>query len=201
MSGRPPLIGVTGAIGAGKSAVLAAFARRGCAVLSADSVVHRLYEQPAVRDQVVARLGPEVLTTDRSVDRRAVATRVFADPDSLTWLEQLLHPLAEDELAQWADALRAKAAGFPLLVYESPLLFESGRADRFDRVLVVTADPATRAARVVARGGLAELESRSARLWPDERRCAAADDVVRNDGSTEELQQQIDDYIARYAER
>ena len=57
------------------------------------------------------------------------------------------------------------------------------------------------AARVAARGGLAELESRSARLWPDERRCAAADDVIRNDGSTEELQQQIDDYIARYAER
>ncbi len=201
MSGRPPLIGVTGAIGAGKSAVLAAFARRGCAVLSADSIVHRLYEQPAVRDQVVARLGPEVLTTDRSIDRRAVATRVFAEPDALTWLEQLLHPLAEDELAQWVDGLRADPDGQPLLVYESPLLFESGRADRFDRVLVVSADPNTRAARVAARGGLAELESRSARLWPDERRRAAADDVIRNDGSTEELQQQIDDYIARYAER
>src|SRR5215207_7028077 len=84
---RPLLVGLTGAIGAGKSAALAAFARHGAAVLSSDGVVHDLYRTPAVRDAVVARLGPGVLGADGEVDRSAVGARVFGDAELIAWLE------------------------------------------------------------------------------------------------------------------
>ncbi len=199
MSDRPPLIGLTGAIGAGKSTVLRAFAVRGCACLSADTIVHALYHRGRVRDALVARLGADVLGADGEVDRVAVARHVFGDPEALAWLEGLLHPLVEAEMRTWVDEARTQDPPPPLVVYESPLLFEAGLRARFDRVLVVTAPDDVRRARVSARGGLAALEAREQRMWAPEERAAAADDVIANDGDERALQAQVDAYIARYA--
>ena len=129
MAGQPPLIGVTGAIGAGKSSVLQAFALRGCACLSADAIVHTLYHQARVRDAVVARFGAAVLGADGEVDRIALGRLVFADPAALRWLEELIHPLVAEHMTQWLAEAQLRDPAPPLVVYESPLLFEARLAD------------------------------------------------------------------------
>ena len=122
MAGQPPLIGVTGAIGAGKSSVLQAFAVRGCACLSADAIVHTLYHQARVRDAVVARFGEAILGIDGEVDRVALGRRAFDDPGALRWLEELIHPLVSEAMAQWLAEAQLREPPPPLVVYESPLL-------------------------------------------------------------------------------
>ena len=196
---QPLLIGLTGAIGAGKSAVLAAFARRGCATLSADTIVHTLYHQAPVRDGIVERFGGEMLGPDGEIDRAAVAAQVFGDSAELAWLERKLHPLVADHLATWVAEIRSRSSQPLLIVYESPLLFETGQQDRFDRTLVVTASDADRHGRLTRRGGLERLAEREQRQWTDLERNAAADDLIDNSGSLEALEQQVDAYIARYA--
>ena len=194
------MIGLTGAIGVGKSSVLAAFALRGYPVLSADAVVHDLYLRASVRDQLVAHFGGDVLGPDGEVDRPALARRCFGDGEPLAWLEGLLHPLVFDQFGAWVEAC-ANAQNPPaFVVYESPLLFEAGQTDRFDRVLVVTALEATRRSRLEARGQLERAAEREARLWSTERREAAAHDLLDNSGTHEQLQEAVDGYIARYAE-
>lgn len=195
------MIGLTGAIGVGKSSVLAAFALRGYPVLSADAVVHDLYLRASVRDQLVAHFGAEVLGADGEVDRRALARRCFGDRDALAWLEGLLHPLVAGQFDAWVEECATAAAPSALVVYESPLLFEAGQTDRFDRVLVVTAPETTRRSRLEARGQLERAAEREARLWSTERREAAADDLLDNAGTHEQLQKLVDGYIARYANR
>ena len=201
MSRRPLVIGLTGAIGVGKSAVLAAFALRGYPVLSADAVVHDLYHQASVRDQIVTYFGSEVLGSDGEVDRPALARRCFDDSDALAWLEALLHPLVSDQFQAWVEEWANAAKPPALVVYESPLLFEAGQTDRFDRVLVVTAPETTRRSRLEARGQLERASLREARLWSTERREAAADDLLDNAGTHKQLQELVDGYIARYAGR
>ena len=195
------MIGLTGAIGVGKSSVLAAFARRGYPVLSADAVVHDLYLRPSVRDQLVAHFGADVLGADGEVDRPGLARRCFDDGDALAWLEGLLHPLVSDQFDGWVEQQTNAPDPPALVVYESPLLFEAGQADRFDRVLVVTAPETTRRSRLEARGQLERAAEREARLWSAERREAAADDLLDNVGTLEQLQKAVDGYIARYAGR
>ncbi len=199
MSGQPPLIGVTGAIGAGKSSVLQAFALRGCACLSADAVVHTLYHQSRVRDAVVARFGEQVLDAQGEIDRVTLSRLVFGDANALEWLERFLHPLVDEHMRTWLAEAQLREPAPPLVVYESPLLFEAGLRDRFDRVLVVTADDAVRAARIAARGGLDRLAEREARQWTQAQRLEAADDAIDNSGTLPELQDAVDAYIDRYA--
>lgn len=199
MAGQPLLIGVTGAIGAGKSSVLQAFALRGCACLSADAVVHTLYHQSRVRDAVVARFGEQVLDEHGEVDRVTLARLVFGDQNALAWLEQYLHPLVEEHMRTWLAEAQLREPAPPLVIYESPLLFEAGLQHRFDRTLVVTAADDVRRSRIAGRGGLERLADRESRMWTTEQRLAAADDAIDNSGSLAELQHTVDAYIERYA--
>jgi dephospho-CoA kinase len=198
---RPPVIGLTGTIGAGKSTALAAFARHGCAVLDADAVVHDLYRTARVRDAVVARLGPGVLGRDGAIDRSAVARAIFADDDLRTWLEQFIHPLVHDEAVAWRDAALAADPPPRAVVEEVQLLFEGDRVDAYDRTLVVTAAPEIRRGRLVARGRLEGLAAREARLLPEALKAERADDVIVNDGDVAALDRAVATYLDRIAPR
>jgi dephospho-CoA kinase len=166
----PLTVAVTGGIGAGKSAALAAFARRGVPTLSADHVVHRLIgEDPEVRAALEERLG----TTDRA----GIAAVVFADREQLEWLEGLLHPPVRREQEAWLAGLDAKVAAI-----EIPLLFETGGEERFDAVVVITAPAGVRAKRTRR-----AADARAARLLPDAEKVSRADFAYVNDGTLEEL--------------
>lgn len=184
MADRPPLLGLTGGIGAGKSAALDAFAALGAATLSSDAVVHRLYGRSDVREAVVARFGASVYRGD-AVDRAALGEAAFADPEGIGFLEDLLHPLIGPEREAWIAEHAGADPPPPALVCEVPLLFEAGLEDAFDAVLVVTAAEELRRARVAGRGQ--DFDTRSARQVSEEEKAARADEVYVNEGSLDEL--------------
>jgi dephospho-CoA kinase len=184
---RPVAVAITGGIGAGKSEALQAFKRHGAATVSSDEIVHHLLRLPAVRDQVVARMGNGVLAPDGEIDRGALATVVFNDRDALGFLEELLHPLVAAEYLQWRDALAALPDAPAVCVTEVPLLYETGGDARFDKVVVITAPAKLRRARSLVATG-----DREARLLPDVEKVKRADYSFKNMGSLEEL----DDFVA-----
>jgi dephospho-CoA kinase len=184
---RPPFIGLTGGIAAGKSEVLAALARLGAATLSTDAVVHDLLESRPMRDRLVGRWGADVAPGE-AVDRSRVGAIVFDSPDELAWLESQLHPLVGEEVARWGGGL---PDGTVLAVVEVPLLFETGLDGGFDATVAVIADDRVREQRAGDRG-LADLAGRSERQLTQEQKAARATHVIRNDGSLGDLQAAVE---------
>ena len=178
----PVAVAITGGIGAGKSEALSAFARHGAATVSSDEIVHHLLRREDVRQAVVQQMGNGIVGLDGEIDRGALATVVFNDPDSLRWLEELLHPLVSAEYLQWREALALLPEPPPVTVTEVPLLFESGAETRFDKVVVITAPKQLRRARSVV-----ATDERESRLIPDVDKVLRADYAYRNLGSLEEL--------------
>src|ERR671932_1769351 len=178
---RPPLaVAITGAIGAGKSAALEAFARHGAETISSDETVHRLLRSdPNVRRELVERFGPDVIGAD-GADRARIAAIVFNDPDQLDWLEELLHPRVVEENLAWRGEVARRPDPPALTVTEVPLLFETGAEKRFDAVVVITAPKQLRDARRPL------TDDREERLIPDEEKVALADFAYVNDGTLEE---------------
>ena len=172
MAQRPVAVALTGGIAAGKSEALAAFARHGAATVSSDEIVHRLLaEDEEVRAAIRERWGDGAVG-----NRQRIGEIVFADPQELDWLEQLLHPRTRAAAAQWLATVER-----PVAVVEIPLLYETGGEERFDEVVVITAPEQLRRQR---RG---EFASREARLIPDTEKVARADYSYVNDGSLEDL--------------
>ena len=99
------VVGLTGGIGSGKSEALESFARHGAATLSSDQMVRELYERADVRRAVAEHFGPGALDASGSVDRAAIAERVFSDEAERRWLEALLLPLLADRFAEWRDQI------------------------------------------------------------------------------------------------
>jgi dephospho-CoA kinase len=178
----PVFIGLTGSVGAGKSAVLAALDRLGVATISTDAIVHELLATDELREALVGRWGGEV-ASNGELDRSRVAAIVFRDSDELAWLESQLHPRVGGRIAEWRAGLDPDVE---LAVVEVPLLFESGMEDAFDAVLCVTAPLERRSERAVGRG-LGELEGRDGRQLPESEKAARSDFVVANDGTLDEL--------------
>jgi dephospho-CoA kinase len=131
---------------------------------------------------MVERLGSEILGDDGEIDRSQVAKVVFGDREALLWLEQLLHPLVSLEYLRWRDELAQGPDPPTLSVTEVPLLYEAGSAERFDKVVLITAPPMLAAARARV-----SADERSDRLIPDEEKARRADFVYVNDRSLDEL--------------
>ena len=184
-----PLVGLTGGLGAGKSTALAALADLGAAVLSADAVVHELYDREPVAAAVRERFGEEVFSGGR-VDRHALGARVFAADAERRWLEALLWPLVMEETADFHARASAAAPVPAAAVVEAPLLFEAGGESRFAATIAVVADDALRARRVAGRDQAA-LAEREARQLPQAEKARRANFVVVNDGSLEDLRARL----------
>ena len=178
----PVAVAVTGGIGAGKSTVLASFARQGAAVVSSDEIVHELLRRDDIRAAVTARFGNGVVSPGGELDRGAIGSVVFADPEALVWLESLLHPLVSAEYLHWREQLAALPQPPRVCVTEVPLLYEAGSERYFDRVVVVTAPDELRRSRSAA-----AVSEREQRLLPDEEKAARADFVFVNSGALAEL--------------
>ena len=183
-------VGLTGGIGAGKSEALAVFERRGIPVLSTDEVAHDILDDDQVRRAVVERWGEEI-APGGAVDRDRVGEIVFADRDELAWLESVTHPRVGAKVLEWRQGLDPEVE---IAVVEVPLLFEAAMEGAFDATLAVIADDGIRDARLRERGqaGLAGREDRQLDQVEKERR---ADHVIRNDGSLEELDREVNNLI------
>ena len=179
-------IGLTGGIGSGKSTVRGILQALGAAAIDADAISRATTAAGGAAIPRIARVfGPEFVTADGALDRGRMRERAYAHPEARRELEQIIHPLVGEEIARQVDA--ALAAGARCIVYDIPLLVESGRwRQQLDRVLVVDCEPETQVARVVARSGLAPDEVRAiiAAQAPRALRLAAADLVICNEGLT-----------------
>jgi dephospho-CoA kinase len=176
-----PTIGVTGVIGAGKSAFVDALVRAGAVAFSADAAVHELYDDAEVRNAVTSRWGERILAADGSIDRAGVAAIVFSDDADLAWLEGLLHPLVAAAWLRFVAEAHRREPRPVAIVAEVPLLFESELADRYDLTVCVTAPDEIRRARLIARGDTA-IDERAARQLSQDEKAARADVVVDNGG-------------------
>ena len=195
MAGPVPFVGLTGGLGAGKSAALSAFAELGAATLSTDAVVHDLLVGAEIRELVVARLGAEV-APDGVLDRAVIAERVFGDADARAWLEGELWPRVGERMSHWRQEVDAMEPRPPAAVVEVPLLFEAGMDGVFDHTIAVVADEALREARAAARGHEAVAERTGRQLSQDEK-SQRADFTVRNDGSLIELRETLSHLLAK----
>jgi dephospho-CoA kinase len=179
---RTVAVAITGGIGAGKSEALQAFARHGAATVSSDEIVHELLRRDEVAEAVRERLGHGVVGPGGELDRGAIASAVFGDPEALAWLEALLHPLVSTEYLRWRDQLAALPSPPAVCVTEVPLLYEAGSERHFDKVVVVTAPDHIRRERSTV-----AVPEREQRLIDDAEKVARADYAYVNDGSLEQL--------------
>ena len=184
-----PYIGLTGGIGAGKSAALEALQRLGAATLSTDRVVHDLYGDDDVKAAVKERFGPSVVQ-DGAVDRPALARLAFATPEDRGWLEQMLWPRVSARIVEWRQELEQTSPPPRAAVVEVPLLFESGMESVFDATIAVIADEEVRAQRAGSRGHEA-LAERSARQLSQQEKAERATYVVSNDDSIDALESKL----------
>ena len=190
-----PFVGLTGGLGAGKSEALLALGELGAATLSTDAVVHDLLAGDELRGIVAERLGDEV-APDGKLDRSLIAERVFADEDARRWLESELWPRVGRRVAEWKQEVDALDPPPRAAVVEVPLLFESGMEQAFDATIAVVADEAVRSERAGARGH-ALVAERTGRQLTQEEKAQRADYEVRNEGSLEELRENLSRVLAR----
>jgi dephospho-CoA kinase len=177
------VVGLTGAIAAGKSEALEALRRLGAETLSADGVVHELLGTDRVRDLLAERWGEDVIA-DGEVDRARVAAVVFERPEELRWLESTLHPLVGERIVAWRTGLAPET---PLAVIEVPLLFETNMESAFDATIVVIANDDLRAERAGARG-TSDLEARAGQQLSQREKADRATFVVDNEGDLTDLE-------------
>jgi dephospho-CoA kinase len=168
-------LGLTGSIGMGKSVTAQMFRDEGVPVYDADATVHTLYQGRAA--PLIEAAFPGTVK-DGAVDRSELSKRVLTDSKAMRRLEDVIHPLVREEEEMFLDKARAEVA--KLVVLDIPLLFETGANLRVDKILVVTADPDTQRARVLARPGMSEdkLQAILARQTPDAEKRRRADYVI-----------------------
>lgn len=176
---KPWILGLTGGIGSGKTAVADRFASLGVHVVDADQAARWVVEpgRPALQ-QIVERFGEEVLLQSGELDRAGLRQKVFADPAERQWLEKLLHPLIRAEVAR-----HLALAESPYAIMVSPLLVESGQYRQVGRVLVVDVPESLQIARTTARDQASEEQVRAILNAQAQRedRLKHADDVLVND--------------------
>jgi dephospho-CoA kinase len=196
LTGAMLMVGLTGGIGAGKSAVAARFAELGAVVIDADRLA-RAVVAPGTEGlaDVVAEFGPEILEPSGALDRAAVGRLVFADEAARRRLESIIHPRVRARTAELVAAAPADA----VVVNDVPLLVEAGLAAAYDVVVVVLAPERSRVERLARDRGMdaTEAYARIAAQATDEQRREVADVVIENDGSLADLMGEVDAVCGR----
>ena len=183
MSRRFLLVGLTGGLATGKSTVSAIFRSLGCVVLDADLLAREVVEPGRPALAAIAReFGAEVLQPDGSLDRKRLGALVFTNPERRRRLEAITHPAIRDRFA--ARLAELEAEGFEgLVIWDAPVMIESGGHTSMDRLVVVVTDAATQRARALGRDGdPADAERKIASQMPLAEKAALADHVIDNSG-------------------
>jgi len=190
------VVGLTGGIGSGKSAVAERFQSLGIKVVDADVASREVVKpgQPALQS-IAEHFGADVIRADGTLDRARLRSLVFADPAERIWLERLLHPL----INAWIERELANAQS-PYALLVSPLLVETGQIRFAQRVLVVDVSEETQLARTMARDAndAAQVKAIMAAQASRESRLARADDVISNDAGLDALDAAVAELHQRY---
>jgi dephospho-CoA kinase len=187
------VVGVTGGIGSGKSAVCREFARLGRTVISADAISRDLAESdPEVRGRIAAEFGRSMFTSAGVLDRRALADVVFRDRRSLALLNGIIHPAVFRRLDETLAALPPEARK-PYVIEEAALIYESGRDRSLDYVIVVDAPEETRIARIMARDGVSreDIVMRMQSQMPPHEKLRKADFTLENSGPESGIREKV----------
>lgn len=184
------IVGLSGGIGSGKTAISDRLAAKGIVVVDADQVARQVVEPGTeALAKIAEHFGPEILTTNGELDRAKLRQIIFSDAEAKQWLEGLLHPLIGTET--WRQL---ETANSPYVLMVSPLLIESGQNAVCQRVIVVDVSVDTQIERTCSRDNNDEEQVRriiASQADRDTRRQAATD-IINNDGSLEQLQAQVD---------
>ena len=194
-------VALTGGIATGKTHVRRLLEARDVPTIDADRLARDVV-QPGLPawHALRERFGDGICQHDGTLDRARLGAIVFADPGARADLESITHRPVRKAIDDWFEA-RAKESDTPFVVADIPLLFETGRAAEYDRVIVTACRPETQLARVTNRDGLSEEDARNrlAAQLPIDEKVAQADFAIRTEGSFEETAQQVDDVCAALA--
>lgn len=187
------LVGLTGGIATGKSTVSALLRQLGCEIIDADLLAREVVGpgQPALA-QIVTEFGRDVLTADGELDRKKLGAIVFADPGRRRRLEAITHPAIRDRFqARLAELAETGFTG--IVVFDAPVMIESGNYKNMERMIVVVTDDATQMARLNGRDGTGDAENRRkiASQMPLADKAKLADYVIDNSGSREVTAEQV----------
>lgn len=187
------IAGLTGGIACGKSTVSRLLAQRGAALVDADEVAREVVAPGSDGlAELVAAFGPDILRADGTLDRERLGARVFSDPAARARLNEITHPRIA--VLSLLRLQQARDTGAPVVVYDAALLFETGRAEAFRPLVVVTAPREVQSARLMARDGLS-AEQALARIdsqMPVAEKARRADHVIDNGGTLAQTEAQVE---------
>jgi len=190
------VVGLTGGIGSGKSEVSRRFEALGIQVVDADIVAREVVEpnRPALQS-IKKHFGETILSADGTLNRAQLRSIIFSEPEQKKWLENLLHPIIREQTIQQLQA--AKSA---YVILSSPLLLETTQHTLTNRIVVIDASEDLQLARASARdkNNSEQIKAIMATQMSRTERCAKADDIIRNNGNLEELDQQVNQLHIMY---
>lgn len=189
-------LGLTGSIGMGKSTTARLFVEEGCALWDADAAVHRLYSPGGAAVEPMRAAFPDAILND-AVSRDALKALIAADPSALKRIESIVHPLVAQDRARFRETATAD-----ILVFDIPLLFETGGDAAMDAVACVSIPPDEQKARVMARGTMteAQFEQIRAKQMPNDEKCARSDFVIVTD-TLDHARAQVQDVVRQIRAR
>lgn len=188
-------VGLTGAIGSGKSTAAEIFRTLGATVISADDLAREAVENPSVMECLRSHFGNEIFMEDGRLDRRRLATMAFGSPEGAKQLNACVHPEIRRLSARIQNGLKKGT----IYVYDAPLLFEASLEKDFDLTVMVSAPLSIRKQRSMSRSEWTEeeFEKREENQMPQKDKEAKADIIIKNDSTLEELTHQIESLVNR----
>ena len=185
------LLGLTGSIGMGKSTTAGFFKDAGCDVWDADAAVHRLYEKQGAAVAPLSNLFPKALI-EGAISRQVLKHELQKNPDLIGQLEAIVHPLVAQDRQTFIDSAQSN-----ILVFDIPLLFETGADAHMNAVICVTIDEEEQKKRVLERGTMNEemFEQIKSRQWSNFQKCEKADFVILTD-TLDHVHAQVDNILA-----
>jgi len=188
------VVGLTGSIAMGKTEAARMFAARGIPVFDSDAAVHHLYAHGGAAVDNIAKIVPPAVV-DGTVNRHILATELLKTPELLKLIENAVHPLVRNMQDRFLQT--ARETSIPFVILDIPLLFETGRQNEVDKIIVVSAPPAIQRARALSRPAMTEnkLDLVLSRQTPDPEKRQMADYVIDTSGQLDDTARQIDHII------